>query len=209
MSENTTPREDISNEVEAILAEPKGYDGFVRTLFNRSGDPSKDFAHAVLGLATEVDELMAATEAVNAVEELGDLAFYMQALSQVITDHAGVPEVNEDLVESLIKEHQLENRTAPDQLAHLRTELLDQAKRWIGYGRAPADLAKSLVMGALMCNAATRMCVAHSTPEGVVVRANVAKLLQRYQGVVFSADHAVNRDTDAERKVLEDHVGAR
>jgi hypothetical protein len=35
-----------------------GYEGFVKALFNRSGDLPKDFAHAVLGIVTECHEYL-------------------------------------------------------------------------------------------------------------------------------------------------------
>jgi NTP pyrophosphatase (non-canonical NTP hydrolase) len=191
----------MNQTAEQVLATVK-YSGFVKSLYNRSGDISKDFSHAVLGLVTESREYLQATDKVNAIEEVGDLMFYLEALRQVLGDHAPI---NEDEV---LKEYGevLSAISGDVNLTDMHTEWLDLAKRWIGYGKAPTMTTSKLLAEATVLLTIT-------IPAGIlgdddydlddVIRTNVRKLLKRYNGMTFSAELAVNRDLDAERSVLE------
>lgn len=207
MSENNTPAGNTAvpeaHTVDSIM-NGIGYDGFVRALFSRTGDPSKDFAHAALGIVTEVFELRHATDKVNQTEEGGDLTFYGHAAKQVIRDYLGETEGSFDsggLVELLnqLNNDRLSGRK--DYLDTLTNDLLDDAKRWAGYGKAPANPSLSLarclyvVFGALED--------ANSEDVDTLKRVNIAKLLERYKGLTFTANAAINRDVDAERRVME------
>jgi hypothetical protein len=204
------------------------YKEFVRGLFNRSGSPAQDFAHAVLGLSTEVYELDNATSYTNSIEELGDLAFYDQALEIVVADAFGI-DVNSLPVRTLGEmlaanpNWDTERALAGDGLIamDIRTfcicEMQDTAKRWIGYGKAPSpekaaetlamavaafDLSAHLVSGAEIGSPECRLVA------DLAVRANFDKLRARYKGSKFSQEAALNRDLDAELKVLDEAVAA-
>jgi len=185
------------------------YPDFVRRLFNISGDPSKDFAHAVLGVATEVRELLDASDQVNALEERGDLRFYVVAAAQVIGDHLGTElplqdlsvtafETAQDILadDEEIVEHDLSVRV---------NDLLDHAKRWVGYGKQPANLLSVMHDVMVVEYLAPRVSpmVAEFVPLPKVEAVNMAKLLKRYPGGEFSAFHALQRDLEAERATLE------
>jgi len=203
-------KEPMDAEVQNIL-DNEGYGGFVRGLFNRSGDLSKDFTHAVLGLTTECYELLKATDHVNGVEEGGDLMFYYVALDQVLQDcewldgtvqeaeaYRGHPSVEYSL-----------GHTAQETLDFALNQLQDIAKRWVGYGKQPEGTATDITLhaGAALRAAIQVSCLRFGSPdnlETVLIRANIAKLLKRYKGKKFNAEHAVNRDVAAERVVLED-----
>ena len=128
---------------------PVSYPDFVRKLFNRSGDPSKDFTHAILGIKTEIFEYLHATDRINGVEELGDLAFYVEALRQVINDYLMEQrldiihelDIDAELISDLATLATFEPRTAKfEELSALLNDLLDDAKRWVGYNREPDSL---------------------------------------------------------------------
>lgn len=201
MTENNTPltAEQVLHDV--------GYDGFVRALFNRSGDPSKDLAHAVLGIVTEIYELRTATDRVNQVEEAGDLMFYRQALQQVVEDCEGRPSEEQILAHDRDGLALLEAQTgsSSDYVDHLCNILQDHAKRWVGYGKAPESLAGVLVVGAVAHHLTMRDHTLEREGEEVQL-VNAKKLLKRYAGTTFNADKAINRDLAAERTVLEDAV---
>lgn len=179
-----------------------GYPGFVRSLFNRSGDPSKDFAHAVLGIVTECHEYVTATDAVNALEESGDLEFYLEALTQVLDDHTPI---QYDAIDAFYVAAQSRiEAQGVWRFNDVSTEWLDLAKRWIGYGKAPTMCGAQLIAEAqLMIEIVRNSGRAANTPKNLVRTSNVDKLIKRYNGIVFSAEAAVNRDTAAERGVLE------
>jgi hypothetical protein len=185
-----------------------GYGGFVRSLFNRSGDLSKDLAHAILGIATETHELRRAEDRVHGLEELGDLEFYGEAALQVIEDAIGLALERDELVFALddISALICDDYSAADAVADGINDLLDVAKRWVGYGKAPADflqLARDVMGLVRFINA---MSAYYEPDLAKVRRTNVAKLLKRYEGIAFNAERAVNRDTAAERTLLEQHA---
>lgn len=185
---------------------PEIYSAFVGKLYNRSDDPSKDFCHAILGIATEIHELQNATDEVNAIEELGDLYFYLEALRQVIQDFRG-PVDDFDVVPGLDYLVKLSESLGTKQtIAVTVNTLLDDAKRWVGYGKTPKSLPEVLRTCTEVVLFTGARC--EHLPPGAyshqkVLRANMAKLLKRYPGGEFSAFHAVVRDVEAERGVLQ------
>lgn len=197
---------------EGVLADI-GYRGFVERLFSRSNPPdmSKDMAHAILGIVTELNELKNASEYINSVEELGDLDFYTVELVSLIEETLGesvedTVTVNYmDQIDSMFEG--LHDGYGPwDLIDDARTELLDVAKRWVGYGRAPKDL-RQLALDAVCLNYFAMTQCRFPEPDSTKVRlTNIAKLLERYKGLAFNADHAVNRDTGKEREVLETYA---
>jgi len=191
----------MNQTAEEVLATVK-YRGFVKSLYNRSGDISKDFAHAVLGLVTESHEYLTAADKVNAVEEVGDLMFYLEALRQVLDDHS--PTTEDDVLKHY--NEVLSTLQGDVNLTAMHAEWLDLAKRWIGYGKAP-----TMSTSILLAEATAMLTI--TIPAGILndddydlddaILINVRKLLKRYNGMTFSADRAVNRDLTAERAALE------
>lgn len=177
-----------------------GYPGFVRSLYNRSGDLSKDFCHAVLGIVTELHEYMSATDATNQLEEAGDLVFYFEAARQVLDEHSPLnPETFEQA------EFDATSALRDDlSLSDLATPWMDTAKRWVGYGKAPSMPTTQILAGlSAMISYVVLRCPDNGHTEAQVINANIEKLLERYNGMRFNADRAVNRDVSAEREVLE------
>lgn len=187
------------------------YPAFVRKLFNRSGvDPSKDFTHAVLGLATEIHEYLRAIERVNAVEELGDAEFYVEALEQVIVDHIGAPLPMSDIelqVDTEMRVFLISNRKH-ELLQDTIVDLLDHAKRWVGYAKEPASLIAVYSLAVFALQAGRELgLVPHDDASKAHIRSvNMAKLLKRYPGGDFDQYRALQRDLDGERAVLESSV---
>lgn len=200
--------------VDSILATEGGYDDFVRSLFNRVDNPAVDFTHAALGLVTECHELLTAKSEANALEELGDLAFYERAMLQVLADHYGEDELVESCEAASLNVAELQTivpdagiKSLPVLHAEMSAALLDVAKRWVGYGRAPKVRPGTLVALAMSVKGIAELMLPGRRmlhDEDRIVRVNVAKLLDRYKGVKFSADHAINRDVASEARVMED-----
>jgi hypothetical protein len=180
------------------------YPEFVRKLFNRTGDNSKDFAHAILGIVTEVDELLTATDSVNATEEHGDLCFFCVALQQVVIDVLGTEPSIEELKRT--SEHTLTHLNEPhysEIVRKLSKRVLDHAKRWVGYGKMPADILLAAQEAITLADVATRLSPLASTDMDHTLSANMAKLLKRYPGGEFDSFRAVVRDLEAEREALQ------
>ena len=181
-----------------------GYEGFVKALYNRSGDLSKDFTHAVLGIITESHEYLTATDEVNAIEEAGDLVFYLTALKQVLDDISPIDGVVLGTTQGDVFAR-IDARDSP--IMDIFVEWLDLAKRWVGYGKAPTMTTTELLEEASsLVRLVVEQGAAANTSMHVVLKANVSKLLQRYNGMQFDAERAVTRDLFAEREVLESHA---
>lgn len=179
------------------------YYDFVKKLFNRSGDISKDFCHAILGIVTEIHEYQHSTDETNGLEELGDLEFYVVALAQVLEDHTGLfitPGINEMLAHFNTRAR----LTSPDEvISDLTTQMLDSAKRWVGYGKepeSPVEVYAAVVTLVMFVNLTGPY--PNENPEAIM-RANMAKLLKRYPGGEFDAFRAVNRDLESELVALQ------
>lgn len=182
-----------------------GYPGFVRSLYNRTGDLSKDFTHAVLGLVTESHEYLEAVERNDVVEEAGDLTFYFEALKQVLNDLSPINEAELDKFEDEIIASYA--GTIVD-LEEIHVEWLDLAKRWIGYGKAPTmSTTRLLAEARAMIDFTIQAGRLTQSDAMQVLLVNIEKLMSRYNGVKFSADLAVNRDVATERKVIDETVG--
>lgn len=178
------------------------YADFVRKLFNKSDDRSKNFTHAILGIATEIHEFLGATDEVNGIEELGDLEFYLEALAQVIWGTNNRTETS--TVDALSEfSEQASKIGIPAVISAVTNEMLDSAKRWVGYGKEPADLYA--VYGACRALVAFVNCYGPypCMDTDRIRKTNMAKLLKRYPGGEFDAFRAVTRDLDAERQALQ------
>jgi hypothetical protein len=174
------------------------YADFVRKLFNRSGDPSKDFTHAILGIVTEIHEYQHSVDDVNGVEELGDIAFYLVALRQVIEDHTGVALTTVEPVAQMLSAQVGLYEYFDSEVNYLQ----DVAKRWVGYGKAPTHFRelfnRAVLLTALVNGDGEYPC----EDLEKIQTTNMRKLLKRYPGGEFSQYHALVRDLDAEREAL-------
>ena len=179
------------------------YYDFVARLFNRSGDPSKDCAHAILGIVTEIHEYLSATDDVNGLEELGDLAFYLVALRQVIETERKFldePEIKRTLKDF---EEQAKQYGITAVISGVSNELLDIAKRWVGYGKRHEDLAHVFKVASALVYYVNITGPYPCYEPDRILEVNMAKLLKRYPGGEFDAYRAVVRDLEAERAVLQ------
>ena len=206
MSENQTQAPLTAEE---ILAAPDGYNKFVRGLFNRTGDISKDFTHAVLGTLTECHEYTNAIDGVHAIEEAGDQLFFVTALKIVVSEHLGEAAFRElstgsaELLDETLQSW--DGRPVSDILLDQSVFAMDVCKRWVGYEKEPTlDQLKELVRRLIaVCGVVLESGRFWPLDFEQVQRVNVEKLLERYNGTRFSADRAVNRDLANERATLE------
>lgn len=185
------------------------YQAFVAKLFNRNaGDLSKDFSHAVMGITTEIFELLNATDEVNAIEEGGDLGFFHVALDIVVADALAAAGL--DPLDGAVQAHldamneALAGEDPADTMNRYVVDLLDHAKRWVGYGSMPKppDWPVISAKARVACTLAIALSSVADVPKDRIVKANIAKLSKRYPGGEFDALRAVVRDTEAERAAV-------
>lgn len=156
--------------------------------------------HAVIGILTEIEELLdnfntGKFDPVNLGEEVGDVLWYFSILGR---------EYNLDYPRILVKDKNPE----PDQLVLKMIKdtckILDMLKKKIYYNKPIDELQFKNTTTILMLNMSDFMnCYDLSLEETFEI--NIEKLKARY-GDKFSSERAINRDLDAERKILSKEV---
>lgn len=140
------------------------------------GRASVDLTHACLGLVTEVDEFMDATSELNAVEEIGDICWYI-----ALACHAVDAEWPDAIVPN-------------DTLDAIVAKLTDLAKRWFAYGDRPPKAVVEFMLGMIV-----GYFIDDQITEGQ--QRNIAKLAKRYPDK-FTQAHALHRNLSAEMDAL-------
>jgi hypothetical protein len=196
------------------------YGNFVRNLFRVLPTPAMMYTHAILGVATEMTELDLAKDEANFIEELVDLLFFIAAALQMLESlHVADSDI-EELTLRVFRECTkdadilgLRNPKRSDHTRALLTPLLDSAKRWMAYDKAPTpkDVEQiAAVLGMVAVHASSHPAYGFdiysrsdfaSANVLKVIRGNVAKLRHRYKGG-FSTEAAVNRDVVGEMDAL-------
>lgn len=162
-----------------MLVTREMYREFVAKLFHRTGQLEKDFAHAILGITTEMGELLHAHHAkdkVNLLEEAGDMLFFCTAAAMVLRDYA-----KESLLEFDDEVHEVFGTTREAILGtdatvfiagllsvpafgHVAsmihddpkvpdeavTRLQNMAKGWVGYDKKPDAAEVAAALGSLL-----------------------------------------------------------
>jgi hypothetical protein len=204
---------------------PEIYKDFVMTLFQRNeGDLSKDFAHTVLGMTTEADELADALDdedEVNIIEELGDLLFFATAADAVLREHLqamGVHAIpghygpSEFICPDKFTEFawRVGGPGKTETVAHILRCLQNAAKKWVGYGAFPdryvavehLDRVQHFMGHVMLHMEASILSAASARLPQKAAAANIRKLRHRYPGG-FNLNDAENRDLEGERNALE------
>lgn len=210
-----------NSALDLILNHPTGIDGvnynqFVLGLF-RPMEQAAMFTHAALGVVSEYHEATLATDPTNYVEELGDYLFFMVAMLQQLPESAKSAATRythqeaSKLVIAACREMPLEaaDLTVAELAQYLLTPILDVAKRWLAYDKAPTDeQAADVAVRALTALPMIRSKAGDITDWGTlhdmlgdVIKANVAKLRHRYKSG-FSTEAAIHRDIEGEARVL-------
>jgi hypothetical protein len=184
------------------------YSDFVRELF-RPLPKAAMLTHAALGMFTEYDEARKATSSLNFLEECGDyLFFFIAATQQLEFEDFEVSEM-EAICETMEKDAlalgtRYGEMTPNDLAVDIFAQVLDMAKRWLAYDKAPdAAASKRFVMlsmlGMGLLHGANREVT--DIPPSELVKSNVAKLRHRYKGG-FSTAAAVNRNVEGEMNAV-------
>jgi len=191
------------------------YARFVAGLFFRNpGDLSKDFAHAVMGILEEVDEMCAAEDRTNLIEEMGDLEFFAEAAKIVMIERLANLRCRGAAAQAgLIARALAAHAAAPFGTAdESLSRLLGRAKKWVGYGAEP-DTEESLdlvhdveqVLCISLEDAARALGIPPQEVSDLAREANIAKLQHRYKGG-FSLQAAAQRDLQGERTALNESI---
>ncbi len=177
-----------------------------------------DIIHMRLGIVSEQDELISAVkkgDLVNIAEELTDMLWYiandLNIAKQTKFIDSGTYDFFSNL--SLSKEPMgtdggyigEENIPWLPAIVFNASLLADQAKKLLAYGKVPDVLDYTKYMRYLI-GAINNMSLTYGINLEDSMERNIAKLKSRYPES-FSEEKAVNRDTAAERKILEGEPG--
>lgn len=196
------------------------YGDFVRNLF-RPLAPAAMLAHAAMGVVTEVQELRDAKTLDNAIEEAGDIVFFCAALRQVLPHQVDAEQLQGAQRAAFLDycnaagflAPEFDNENVPNFLMDSAITMLDVAKRYLAYDKAPDESTcltlhalAELVGGMAMQVSNPADEAGEPDPQGVI-DVNVAKLQHRYKGG-FSVEAAVNRDVASELEVIQGAVAS-
>lgn len=187
------------------------YGEFVRNLF-RPLAPASMLAHAAMGVVTEIRELFSATTAANAAEEAGDITFFCVAFAQCLPFQFSNDEVESATKggflrycrERDINPIEIDGDDVEALMFDLSIEMLDAAKRYLAYDKAPTEEVCATLVGyaELVAGFAQAAHEGDGDQTQAIIDINVAKLQHRYKAG-FSTEAAVNRDVAAEAEVIQ------
>lgn len=168
-----------------LVAVPYGQ--MVKNLFKPMGDLASSCMHASVGISGEAAELMVAGSIENVVEELGDVAFYVEAYYQQLGGRTPITLASNDPVNSVLG---LGNLTTA--VAVCAGELLDLTKKAWAYS---APLKEDAVRYELLRLEVMlrRACDLFGLQFEDVLGANQAKLGKRYPDGVYADEAAMRR----------------
>jgi hypothetical protein len=181
-------------------------------LRNVVGAPAWTFRwiHAVLGVGSEQQEVLDATEPVNLVEELGDRFWYSALCSDALLEAAGLPGNTWLYVcpFELALNHEM---SAGDRtfwtMTRADASLDDLSKRLLVYTKKPAlQVLAASAFGSVL---ATRIIAdANGLDYIMIMQANINKLYARQLDAIKKSQQIgdMNRDLTTERSVLEKSV---
>jgi hypothetical protein len=155
--------------------------------------------HGVLGVCTEIGELVISTDSINLIEEIGDISWYLAIISDVQGYNFGNL-INRFTSDGFNKTNQqIINKLVADSL-----DLLDKFKKAIYYNAAIGNIDK-LVEN--IFEGLAYLCINNGINIEEMLELNIKKLQDkkkgRYKNQVFNSDEAINRDVDNERQLLE------
>lgn len=167
------------------------------TQFNCEEEKDQKILHAVIGILTEVEELLdnhigENQDFTNMLEECGDLCWYLAIIGreyQLDYPQLIVRSKNEDPMKLIIK------------ITKNSCKLLDMLKKKIYYNKHIDENLFKTITNFIMLDISDYMNTYDINIEKSF-DVNIEKLRARY-GEKFSSEKAINRDLETERNILE------
>lgn len=171
--------------------------------------------HHLLGIATEVNELLPPEDglgvvAPNAVEELGDMLWYLANIHTLMIGEGYRAVLDGCNIDGLLEVHEdVDSYTIGAVVSSLRANhsiLLDEVKRLLAYGDGsfPSSSSRSV----MRAHDIVRQSIVLAAMQGfdieplTIMQINIAKLRKRYKEG-FDAEAAVNRQLQEEARAMD------
>jgi len=158
------------------------------------GKQVENLLHGVIGVLTELEELIGWNDEINKKEEVADIFWYIALLDRELDLNLEIKKFDKGI-------YQLTNETLIMQSFKTTCLLLDYLKKKIYYNKQISieDFStQTLNLFETVC----LFCEANSIEIEHILDTNISKLKARY-GDKFSTDKAINRNLDLERTILE------
>jgi hypothetical protein len=158
------------------------------------GKQVENLLHGVIGIITELEELLDWNDEVNKKEEVADIFWYIALLDRELDLNLDIPNEKSGLL-------QLKNEVLIIQSFKTSSVMLDILKKKIYYNKNIdldkfSDLTYNFFEG--MCT----FCNFNKIDIREILDTNIQKLKARY-GEKFTSERAINRNLETERKILE------
>lgn len=145
-----------------------------------------DLSHMCLGMMTEIVEYIHHQDNINVKEELGDIMWYIAGYCTIRNKELSSLSVREDLNKDILI---------------VIGDFTDMVKRHIAYNTSINEEKEHYLLS-LLCTGVLSSCIKHHISFENVLITNIEKLKKRFPNG-FTEYHAVNRNLEEERKILE------
>jgi len=159
-----------------------------------SGKQVENLLHGVLGVLTELEELLDWDDETNKKEEVADIFWYIALLDRELGLNLEIDSNGSDY-------HQLVNERIIIQSFKISCGLLDYLKKKIYYNK-PINLEDFSDEVIKLFNLLSVFCSINQINIEKILITNINKLKSRY-GDKFSSEKAIHRHLDVERTILE------
>jgi NTP pyrophosphatase (non-canonical NTP hydrolase) len=158
------------------------------------GKQTENLLHGVVGILTELEELLSWNDEVNKKEEVADIFWYVALLDRELS-------LNLEISKSVTDFVQIKNEALIIQSFKDSCMLLDYLKKKIYYNKT-INLDDFTSHTKSLFHTLCLFCELNDINVSEILDTNISKLKARY-GEKFSSDKAINRNLELERNILE------
>lgn len=155
--------------------------------------------HAVVGIITELEELINWSDDVNKGEEVADIFWYISILDRELNLNLSISE--KEYLSISDDKHKKSNNDLILESYKKSSILLDSLKKKLYYNKQ-IDFDKFSKTSKELFKTISSFCDSNKIEISEILDKNIAKLKARY-GDKFSSDKAINRNINIEREILE------
>lgn len=160
-----------------------------------TGKQVQNLLHGVMGLLTELDELLEYSDDVNRNEEIGDIFWFLSLIDRELEINFEISKYDEQFI-------QLDDSVLVNMSLKKSLKLLDMVRKKIYYNRSiNIETFKSL--SCEIFDLISKLCHINEIKMEEVWDKNIKKLKSIY-GEKFSEKNAVDRDLEKVRLILEE-----
>jgi hypothetical protein len=158
------------------------------------GKQVENLLHGVVGIITELEELIDWNDEVNKKEEVADIFWYLALIDRELNINFQIENYEKQL-------HQVTNEKLIMQSFKTSSKLLDDLKKKIFYNKL-IDEENFVRKTKNLFDTLGVFCYINNIEINDILDKNIAKLKARY-GEKFSTERAIKRDLEKERVILE------